>query len=85
MSTLLAKVITVNERSLTFLASCRRKHELPMIRLDGFEGNFTSGKAAQILKTSQPTVNRMLSELVGKGLLKVKGAGRSTHYVLTSR
>jgi len=53
--------------------------------LDGFEGNFTSGKAAKILKTSQPTVNRMLSELVEKGFLEMKGAGRSTHYVLSSR
>ena len=53
--------------------------------LDGFEGNFTSGKAAKILKISQPTAIRMLGELTEKGFLEIKGAGRSTHYVLQIR
>ena len=49
---------------------------------DGFEGNLTSGKAAKIFKVSQPTAIRTLGDLTAKGFLEVRGAGRSTHYVL---
>jgi len=49
---------------------------------DGFAGNMTSGKAEKLFKVSQPTAIRMLRDLVGKGFLEVRGAGRSTHYVL---
>ena len=49
---------------------------------DGFEGNMTSGKASKLFKVSQPTAIRLLGDLVTKGFLKVKGAGRSTHYTL---
>ena len=49
---------------------------------DGFEGNLTSGKVEKICKVSQDTATRLLKDLVAKGFLKVKGGGRSTHYVL---
>jgi len=49
--------------------------------LDGFTGNLTSGKVQKIFKISQPTAIRMLNDLVEKGFLEVRGAGRSTHYV----
>jgi biotin-[acetyl-CoA-carboxylase] ligase BirA-like protein len=48
--------------------------------LDGFTGNLTSGKVEKIFKVSQPTAIRMLSDLVKKGFLEVRGAGRGTHY-----
>jgi len=50
--------------------------------LDGFTGNLTSGKVQKIFKISQPTAIRMLNDLVEKGFLEVRGAGRGTHYVL---
>ena len=50
---------------------------------DGFTGNLTSGKVEKIFKISQPTAIRMLNDLVEKGFLEVRGAGRSTHYVLS--
>jgi len=50
--------------------------------LDGFTGNMTSGKAAKILKVSQDTAARLLKDLVDRGFMSVRGAGRSTHYVL---
>ncbi|MDR1288634.1 MAG: Fic family protein [Treponema sp.] len=49
---------------------------------DGFVGNMTSGKVKKIFKISQPTAIRMLRDLVDRGFLEVRGAGRSTHYVL---
>ena len=50
--------------------------------LDGFTGNLTSGKIQKIFKISQPTAIRMLNDLVEKGFLAVRGAGRGTHYVI---
>ncbi|MDR0363672.1 MAG: Fic family protein [Bacteroidales bacterium] len=49
---------------------------------DGFVGNLTSGKVERIFKVSQTTAFRLLTDLVDKGILEVRGAGRSTHYVL---
>jgi len=49
--------------------------------LDGFTGNLTSGKVEKLFKISQPTAIRMLNDLVEKGFLEVRGAGRGTHYV----
>jgi len=49
--------------------------------LDGFDGNLTSGKVGKICKVSQDTATRLLQDLTDKGFLKVKGGGRSTHYV----
>jgi len=53
--------------------------------LDGFEGNLTSGKVGKICKVSQDTATRLLKDLVERGFLEVKGGGRSTHYVQTTR
>jgi len=53
--------------------------------MDGFVGNMTSGKAAKIFKVSQDTATRMLKNLTANGFLVVRGAGRSTHYVLSER
>ena len=49
---------------------------------DGFKGNLTSGKVEKIFKISQDTATRLLKDLVDKGILEVRGGGRSTHYVL---
>jgi len=51
---------------------------------DGFAGNMTSGKASKIFKISIPTAIRYLQDLTQRGFLDVRGAGRSTHYVLRS-
>ena len=53
--------------------------------LNGFIGNLTSSKVEKILKVSQDTAGRMLRDLVDKGFLEVRGAGRSTHYVLAEK
>ena len=50
---------------------------------DGFEGNLTSSKWANICKVSQDTASREINALVAKGILRQEGRGRSTHYVLT--
>ena len=50
---------------------------------DGFEGKLTSSKWAKITKTSQPTAQRDIADLVQKGVLVVSGeGGRSTNYLL---
>ena len=49
---------------------------------DGFEGNLTTGKTAKIYKISQDTAARLLKDLADKGIMKIQGKGRSTHYVL---
>ncbi len=51
--------------------------------LNGFEGNLTSSKWAQLAKCSQDTAFRDIDDLVGRGIL-TKGAagGRSTSYLL---
>jgi Fic family protein len=59
-----------------------RQREIINRLLDGFTGNLTSGKAAKILKVSQDTTGRLLKDLVDREFLAIRGAGRSTHYVL---
>ena len=50
---------------------------------DGFEGKLTSSKWAKITKTSQPTAQRDIADLVQKGVLIASNeGGRSTHYLL---
>ena len=60
-------------------------HQREMLNrlLDGFDGNLTSSKWAKICKVSQDTASREIAALVAKGVLRQKGAGRSTHYVVT--
>ena len=49
--------------------------------LDGFEGKFTTSKAAKIAKCSPDTALRDIQDLVRRGLLvKGDGGGRSTAY-----
>jgi Fic family protein len=50
--------------------------------MDDFTGNMTSGKAAKIFKISQDTAIRLLKDLTERGFLSVRGAGRSTHYIM---
>jgi Fic family protein len=50
--------------------------------IDGFEGGMSARKYKAIAKTSKATATRDLNELVKKGVLKSKGAGRGTHYEL---
>ena len=59
-----------------------RQREIINRLLDGFTGNLTSGKAAKILKVSQDTAGRLLKDLAERRFLAIRGAGRSTHYVL---
>jgi len=42
----------------------------------------SSGKAAKIFKISQDTAARYLKDLADKGILEIRGSGRSTHYLL---
>jgi Fic family protein len=50
---------------------------------DGFEGKLTTSKWAKIVKTSQATALRDITDLVDKGVLVVAGeGGRSTNYLL---
>ena len=49
---------------------------------DGFEGNLTSSKWAEICKCSQDTANRAIADLIEKGIFVKIGSGRSTHYKL---
>ena len=60
-------------------------HQRKMLNrlLDGFDGNLTSSKWAKICMVSQDTASREIAALVAKGVLCQKGAGRSTHYVVT--
>jgi len=44
--------------------------------------NYNKSLNEERLKISQPTAIRMLNDLVKKGFLAVRGAGRGTHYVL---
>ena len=51
--------------------------------LDGFEGNLTSSKWAQLAKCSQDTALRDIDDLVSRGILTKEAAGgRSTNYSL---
>jgi Fic family protein len=51
--------------------------------LDGFDGNVTSSKYAQIEKCSQDTALRDIDDLLKEGILvKDEGGGRSTSYSL---
>ena len=51
--------------------------------LDGFEGNLTSSKWAQIEKCSQATALRDIDDLVKQSILaKDAAGGRSTSYSL---
>ena len=50
---------------------------------NGFEGNLTSSKWAQLAKCSQDTALRDIDDLVGRGILtKDAAGGRSTNYSL---
>lgn len=48
----------------------------------GFEGGMNAGKYKGIAGISKATATRHLQELTEKGVLKIKGAGRSTSYEL---
>jgi Fic family protein len=51
--------------------------------LDGFVGNLTSSKWAQLAKCSQDTALRDIDDLVGRGvLIRAAAGGRSTSYSL---
>lgn len=53
--------------------------------LNGFEGNLTSSKWAQLAKCSQDTALRDIGDLVSRGILtKDTAGGRSTSYSLNS-
>jgi Fic family protein len=48
----------------------------------GFVGGMTNKKYASLAKTSAPTAQRDLADLVEKGCLVLTGAGRSVRYEL---
>lgn len=61
-----------------------RQRQMLVRMLDGFVGNLTSTKWAQLTKSSQDTASRDIDNLVNQGILTKAGAGRSTHYLLNS-
>jgi Fic family protein len=81
LATILAKADFWREHSGAELNANQRKILNKLF--DGFEGNLTSSKWAKICKVSQDTASREINILVNKGILKLQGRGRSTHYVLT--
>lgn len=50
---------------------------------DGFDGKLTSSKWAKICKCSQDTALRDINDLISKGMLQSREAGRNTHYYLS--
>lgn len=61
----------------------QRQHKLLNKLLYGFEGKLTSSKWAKIAKSSKDTAIRDINDLIEKGILvKEKGGGRSTSYLL---
>ncbi|MGS2739983.1 Fic family protein [Sinomicrobium sp. M5D2P17] len=50
--------------------------------IEGFEGGMTAKKYMSIAKTSKATATRDLQDLVEKGTLQPKGAGRGVNYEL---
>ena len=65
------------------VAMNERQSKVVNMLWDGFEGKLTSSKWAKITKTSQPTAQRDIADLVLKGVLVVSGeGGRSTNYLL---
>jgi Fic family protein len=65
------------------VAMNERQSKVVNMLWDGFEGKLTSSKWAKITKTSQPTAQRDIADLVQKGVLVVSGeGGRSTNYLL---
>lgn len=66
----------LNERQLKVIR--RMMEEGPC----GFEGGINAGKYKGITGASKATATRDLQELSEKGILRIKGAGRSTHYEL---
>jgi Fic family protein len=60
-----------------------RQHDIVNRLLDGFDGNLTSSKWANIEKCSADTALRDITDLLQRGLLrKNEGGGRSTSYSL---
>lgn len=49
---------------------------------DGFEGGLNVRKYQGLTGASKPTATRDLTDLVGRGIFKVEGAGKSTRYQL---
>ena len=67
------QLLSINERQRLMLNKL----------LEGFEGKLTSSKWAKIAKCSQDTATRDIQNLVERGImLKEKGGGRSTSYLL---
>lgn len=80
LASILAKADFWRKHQADELSANQRKM-LNML-FDGFDGNLTSSKWAKICKVSQDTASREINTLVAKGILKQRGQGRATHYVL---
>lgn len=50
--------------------------------MDDFKGNLTTTKWAKMCNCSQDTATRDIFDLIDKKILKKKGSGRNTHYIL---
>jgi DeoR/GlpR family transcriptional regulator of sugar metabolism len=48
-------------------------------------GAIRSGEYQRLASIVPDTARRDFDELMGKGLIEVRGVGRGTHYVLTTR
>ena len=82
LSAILAKADFWREHAADEFTANQRKM-LNML-FDGFDGNLTSSKWAKICKVSQDTASREINALVARRILRQKGQGRSTHYVLSA-
>lgn len=50
----------------------------------GFLGGLTAGKYTRLASTSKSTATRDLADLAAKGLLLVRGQGKSTRYAISA-
>ncbi len=80
--------VTAKERfwkSIAEIAVNDRQQKMINRLLDGFKGNLTTAKWAQITKCSHDTALRDINDLISYGvLLRSKAGGRSTSYDLAS-
>lgn len=60
----------------------KRQNKVLLLALEGAGGKLTVKRWREIAGCSVVTATRDVNELVGRGILSVAGAGRSTHYLL---
>lgn len=84
-NTIIDKVVKKHQFWAKNAGKIRNERQQKMLNklMDNFEGNLTTSKWAKMMKSSQDTALRDITDLVNKGVLvKAKSGGRSTHYEL---